>query len=175
MLAENLKQHIITDEWELDAFTAPFADLFESHERNGDHIVALDCRGHAFDHIRNDTIRKRFGVAPIADKMGEARLRHTSGVNDMSRVDESAPKRSFTPKFPVTCLGWSQHMAAIVCDQLLRQRLLFFYQTASVTGASIARMMMLHVTTVEVPVFAAHSARGYGHIECSYTWATPPF
>ncbi|PIO69918.1 hypothetical protein TELCIR_08246 [Teladorsagia circumcincta] len=37
------------------------------------------------DHIRNGTIRKRFGVAPIADKMREARLRwygHVLRAND---------------------------------------------------------------------------------------------
>ena len=28
-----------------------------------------------FDHIRNDDIRKRYGIAPIAEKMREARLR----------------------------------------------------------------------------------------------------
>ncbi|VDO88272.1 unnamed protein product [Heligmosomoides polygyrus] len=36
--------------------------------RHGDEDAALDC-------IRNDVIRQKFGVAPIADKMREARLR----------------------------------------------------------------------------------------------------
>ncbi|VDP22485.1 unnamed protein product [Heligmosomoides polygyrus] len=31
------------------------------------------------DRIRNDVIRQKFGVAPIADKMREARLRWKSG------------------------------------------------------------------------------------------------
>ncbi|PIO62574.1 hypothetical protein TELCIR_15863, partial [Teladorsagia circumcincta] len=39
------------------------------------------------DHIRNDTIRKRLGVAPIADKLREARLRwygHVLRANDVT-------------------------------------------------------------------------------------------
>ncbi|VDO29640.1 unnamed protein product [Heligmosomoides polygyrus] len=38
-----------------------------------------------FDRIRNDTIRLRFGVAPIAEKLREARLRwygHVLRAND---------------------------------------------------------------------------------------------
>ncbi|PIO63769.1 hypothetical protein TELCIR_14623 [Teladorsagia circumcincta] len=39
------------------------------------------------DHVRNDTIRERFGVAPITDNMREARLRwygHVLRANDES-------------------------------------------------------------------------------------------
>ncbi|PIO75535.1 hypothetical protein TELCIR_02424 [Teladorsagia circumcincta] len=39
------------------------------------------------DHIRNDVIRERFGVAPIVDKMREARLRWRV------RVSAAAKKR----------------------------------------------------------------------------------
>ncbi|PIO64310.1 hypothetical protein TELCIR_14067 [Teladorsagia circumcincta] len=42
------------------------------------------------DRIRNDDIRERFGVAPIADKMREARLRWYGHV--LRRSDESVRK-----------------------------------------------------------------------------------
>ncbi|VDP61625.1 unnamed protein product [Heligmosomoides polygyrus] len=36
----------------------------------------MDGWSHGMDRIRNDVIRQKFGVAPIADKKREARLRY---------------------------------------------------------------------------------------------------
>ncbi|PIO69466.1 hypothetical protein TELCIR_08705 [Teladorsagia circumcincta] len=59
--------------------------------RYGDQDVPLSCLDHASGHIRNDTIRERFGVAPIADKMREARLRWYGHV--LRGNDDSVRKR----------------------------------------------------------------------------------
>ncbi|VDP10554.1 unnamed protein product [Heligmosomoides polygyrus] len=51
----------------------------KSNQRRGDEESALGGRSHAHGlrnpKIRNDAIRQKFNVAPIADKMREARLR----------------------------------------------------------------------------------------------------
>ncbi|VDO76534.1 unnamed protein product [Heligmosomoides polygyrus] len=52
---------------------------------NRDEDAKLDGRSNAFDTVRNDTIRQKFGVATIADRLREARLQwygHVLRAND---------------------------------------------------------------------------------------------
>ncbi|VDP53114.1 unnamed protein product [Heligmosomoides polygyrus] len=68
------------------------------------------CAGRLESRSRNEAIRQKFGVAPIADKMSEARLRWYSRV--LRGKEDSV--RKIGPKFEVVGKGLEASEAALV-------------------------------------------------------------